>query len=259
MLRGKLHLATIGALAALTMAVTPATASGIGTCYVRADVGYGWNVKDDAVARITPAFGTAIGPVQQVDFDDAWFGEVGLGCGLTRSTTVAGSLKDQPAVVSTPSGFRADVTFGFQQQRDFHGIPVNPPSPPPAFVDPASAKVRANTLMFNVYYDLGTVHRFTPYVGAGIGAAFLSLDDVRFTNGTTVQLGNAHETNFAWSLMTGVSTDLGRGVMLDVGYRYLHLGDIGVSNAALGYSLQLDDVSQHQLRVGLRVPLSSPR
>jgi opacity protein-like surface antigen len=71
-----------------------------------------------------------------------------------------------------------------------------------------------------------------------------------------VQLGGASETNLAWSLMAGFSTDLGQGIALDVGYRYLHLGDIGLTNAALGYSLQLDNVSEHQVRVGVRVPLA---
>ena len=92
-------------------------------------------------------------------------------------------------------------------------------------------------------------------IGAGIGAAFLDLDDVTFTNGVTVRLGSANQTNLAWSLMAGVSTDLGRGLKLDVAYRYLHLGDISLANAALGYALQLDDVSEQQLRVGVRVPL----
>jgi opacity protein-like surface antigen len=247
----------LGVAAVAALAAEPASASGIGGCYARADVGYGWNVEDDATAQISPAgLGSATGSVQEADFKGAWFGEVGFGCRLVRSSTVGGSLKDAPTVVSTPTGFRADVTFGFQADRDFHGVPVNPPAAPPTFEDPISAKVRTNTLMFNVYYDFGAFHRLTPYVGAGIGAAFLDLDDVTFTNGATVQLGGASETNLAWSLMAGFSTDLGQGIALDVGYRYLNLGDIGLTNAALGYSLQLDNVSEHQVRVGVRVPLA---
>ena len=247
--------ALLAACSTVVVGSTAADAFGLGQCYVRADVGYAWSVLDGATAQISPGFGTATGPVQDGDLRNAWFGEVGLGCGLMRASPLVGSIKDQPTVISTPLGLRADVTFGFHGAREFHGTPINPPLPPPAFVDPASAKLRTSTLMFNGYFDFGTFHVFTPYIGAGIGAAFLDLDDVTFTNGTTVRLGSANQTNLAWSLMVGVSTDLGRGIKLDVGYRYLHLGDIGLTNAALGYALRLDDVSEQQLRVGVRVPL----
>lgn len=110
--------------------------------------------------------------------------------------------------------------------------------------------------MFNLYYDLPQVHTFTPYVGAGIGMAFHDLDNVTFTNGFVVRVPGNDQTNLAWSLMAGVATDIGRGMKLDVGYRYLNMGDVAASNAAAGYSVKINDVSEHQVKVGVRIPVS---
>ena len=241
-----------------------------GPCYVRADIGYGWSANGDATATISPIdgngqpLGIATGRVGGSSLDDSWFGEVGFGCSIVRRSMVGGSIKDAPVEVSTPTGLRGDVTFGFHGSRSFKGVPVSPPPPPaevplPPVYDPVHASVRANTLMFNLYYDLAQIHGFTPYVGAGIGMAFIDLKNTTFSNGSIIQLGDASETNLAWSLMAGVATDIGRGIMLDVGYRYLNMGDIAVSDPSIGYALKLHDLSEHQVKVGVRIPLDIGR
>jgi opacity protein-like surface antigen len=153
---------------------------------------------------------------------------------------------------------RADIAVGFRGERDFKG---EPPLPPPTPIippkDPVDAKVSSITLMFNGYLDLGNFHGWTPYVGAGIGVAFNEIADVTFTNGAVVSLGSKREADFAWALMAGVSRDLGRGVKLDIGYRYIDLGEIGVAGVdALGraFSIHIDDLATHEVRVGIRVP-----
>ena len=240
--------------------VESAPASRFDGCYVRTDVGYGWAASDHATATITPAgYGPGTGRVQGANFDGAWFGEVGFGCSFVRQSMVGGSIKDAAYEVSTPTGFRGDITFGFHGSRDFKGIPVSPPAPPatpPAMIDPVHAKLQSNTLMFNLYYDLPTMHAFTPYVGAGIGMAFVDLSGVTFTNGVVVRVPGNDQTNLAWSLMAGVATDIGRGMKLDLGYRYLNMGDIAASSPVVGYSLKLNDVSEHQFKIGLRIPVS---
>ncbi len=246
------------ALAALSFTTgAEAGGAGIGGCYVRADAGYGWNTDDKGIAQISPGFGTAIGPVEQPNFTDSWFGEVGIGCRLVRQhMSGGGSIKDAPVASYHPSPIRGDITYAFHGERKFHGVPLNPPSPPPTFVDPVDAKLHTNTLMFNVYYDLPAMHRITPYIGAGLGMAFLEMRDITFTNGVVVRLDSKDETKFAWSLMAGVSIDLGSKMVLDVGYRYLNVGDITASSPAHGYSLKLNDTSQHQAKIGIRIPLS---
>jgi hypothetical protein len=266
-IRRKPAIAAVAALVS-TLSVTAGAEAGggIGGCYVRADVGHGWNVDDKGIARITPAFGTGIGPVENPDFASSWFGEIGLGCRLFRQGLVAGgsskdggSLKDAPAPmpVAAPSPLRGDITFGFHNSRKFHGEPLPPPAPPPNWEDPVSAKLHTMTLMFNGYVDLPRILGVTPYVGAGIGMAFHELEDVTFTNGFVIKIGSGNATNLAWSLMTGVSVDLGPRMVLDVGYRYLNTGDIEKSAPAIGYSLRIADTSQHQVKVGLRIPIGN--
>ena len=247
-------------------AVSAAAAPGRGPCYVRADVGYGWTADSDARATISPVdqwgpLGTATGAVSGGSLDGSWFGEVGVGCSFVRQSMVGGSIKDGPVAVSTPTGLRGDITFGFHGRRDYSGTPLSPPPLPeqPPVVDPVHANVRANTLMFNLYYDLASMHGFTPYIGAGIGMAFVDLRNTTFSNGGVVRLGDASETNLAWSLMAGVATDIGRGMLLDIGYRYLDMGDIGVANSSIGYAFKLHDLSEHQVKVGLRIPLDAMR
>lgn len=245
-------LGVLGASAGAALADDMGRGGPIGGCYVRADAGYGWSARDDATATITPyGYISASGDVQDSSLDGSWFGEVGFGCSLVRQSTVGGSIKDEPVVVTSPTGLRGDITFSFHGERDFDGEPVTPPN----MFDPVHAKVRSDALMFNLYYDLPAMQRFTPYVGAGIGVAFVDLRDITFTNGSTVRIADQDETNFAWSLMAGVATDIGRGMKIDVGYRYLNMGDIESNNAAIGYRLKIDDVSEHQVRVGLRIPL----
>ena len=82
---------SIAALAACAGFAPPTLADvSIGSCYIRADVGYGWS-DVDASASTNP-FNTTIasGPVNEADLDDAWFGDIGFGCGLDR-TTITGA------------------------------------------------------------------------------------------------------------------------------------------------------------------------
>lgn len=239
----------------LALAMTaPAEANGIGlgVCYLRGDAGHAWNGSDDAGADASTNVGGVItvGSVDDVDFDDGWFGEIGVGCGLVRSETL-GSIKDGPVEETRPSGLRGDITVGFRGERDFRGFPKTPP----AVVDPVRTSLQTNTLMFNAYYDFHAAGGFTPYIGAGIGAAFHNLDDAVFSNGIVVTVPGEDETDFAWALMAGVAFPVGHSLLVDIGYRYIDLGEISVSNGA-GFALSLDELQQHELRFGVRVPLS---
>jgi opacity protein-like surface antigen len=242
-----------------------AQAGGLRDCYLRADTGYGWSEDSDANATITD-FGTVVsGSVSDGDLDDGWFGEVGIGCALFRSETAGASIKDAPITMSSDRGFRADVTIGYREELDFDGLATVPPATLPITV---SGDIQTWTAMFNVYYDFGNFGGFTPYIGAGVGAAFHDID-VTFTNGTTVKLDD-DETEFAWALMAGVSKEICDGLLLDIGYRFIDMGDVGTKHTTSNgggnncngnccgcpetFGLDLDDQA-HELRVGLRMPL----
>ncbi len=107
----------------------------------------------------------------------------------------------------------------------------------------------------NVYYEFAPHWRFSPYVGAGIGLAHHELRQP--TNATVINIENRDATALAGALMAGVSVSLGNGWLLDVGYRYLYLGDAKMTYAVAAGdpTLKIKDLAAHQLRLGLRMDL----
>jgi opacity protein-like surface antigen len=76
----------------------------------------------------------------------------------------------------------------------------------------------------------------TPYVGAGVGAAYNVLAD-------------EGRWNFAWAAMAGAAYHLSPNLSFDFGYRYADLGrGIALDNSLL-------DVNAHEFKVGFRYKL----
>ena len=117
-------------------------------------------------------------------------------------------------------------------------------------------------MLANAYADLGTWHGFTPYVGAGIGGAYVKWDNLRNTVGgiTTVHEG-AKNWRFAYAAMAGTSYCLTDRLKLDVGYRYarvnggrmFELAPAGPGGAGPGFDRGFDI---HEGRAGLRYQFS---
>lgn len=116
--------------------------------------------------------------------------------------------------------------------------------------------------MLNVYYDIDTGTKFTPYVGAGIGYAHLK-NKTKVTGSTpagALNLGSSEsENNFAWNVGAGVSYALNDKVSLDAGYRYSDYGNIkeSVSQKVSGLKEPLNvngkyDVTSHEFLLGAR-------
>lgn len=116
----------------------------------------------------------------------------------------------------------------------------------------------------NAYLDLGTYKGVTPYVGAGLGTARITLHDFWDVNLVTNGLWWARdesEWNFAWALHAGLAYDVTESVTFDIGYRYVNMGDAKTG----GYSTYdptqptninpttLKDIDSHDLMVGLRM------
>ena len=115
--------------------------------------------------------------------------------------------------------------------------------------------------LWNAYADLGTYWCFTPYVGAGIGIASISvngLKDVNVPNNSVFYGADNTETNFAWAVYGGVAYDVNESVTLDLSYRYTDLGEAksGTVTAFDGTSsyagLDLGRVTSHDLMLGMR-------
>lgn len=119
----------------------------------------------------------------------------------------------------------------------------------------------------NAYIDLGTWRGVTPYVGGGIGLASVSvlgLEDVNVPHNGWAYGEDNTETNFAWALYAGVSYDVTSQFTLDLGYRYLDMGDAksGPVTTYLGdlaYDGQeLRDITSHDLMLSARWRLDQP-
>ena len=90
-----------------------------------------------------------------------------------------------------------------------------------------------------------------PYLGGGIGAACVALD-----NGDGAPLAVDDQAGaFAWNLAAGLSYDLTAHVTLSASYRYLRLEGTDFSASVAGVDtgdVDVDDVTSHEVLVGLR-------
>lgn len=230
--------------------------SGAGPCYVRADVGYSlssapnikWPVSNIDRTTNPPTYTYVGDAVTNVSMDDSWFGETGIGCG------------------SGSRGFRAELTLGFRGAKDIQGEPrvftvTTPTTPTTPINDPLHTSLTSYTLMLNLYRDLGNYGGFTPYVGAGIGAAYNKLDQVYFTGNPNLlnRISGNSDLSFAWSLMAGVGYQLSERTILDFGYRFIDLGKIKSDRIdTAGYynpAVKINDIYAHEFKIGLRYHL----
>lgn len=125
-----------------------------------------------------------------------------------------------------------------------------------------SARVQSYDALVNGYYDLGTWYNVTPYIGAGIGLSFghyqasatytqadNSSYNINVTNpasGQTYHIDYDRASsgtyyNFAYAAMAGIAFPIFDHTKVDIGYRYLNLGNILGTN-----------VHEHEVRAGLR-------
>jgi len=146
------------------------------------------------------------------------------------------------------SFLRADLGFNYRGNLDFTTNSFQPPTPTFFY----KTKIdHTYTLMASLYFEPIHLKKWTPYIGAGVGSAWV--EDK--TNDTVVQ-GSSKETNFAWQAEAGIERELTEHLTLRLGYRYIDMGDIKIalntiSGAIPGGSLK-GDLTAHEVIVGLR-------
>lgn len=160
--------------------------------------------------------------------------------------------------------FRSDVTLDYEFQSNFEG---NAPcgacgvGGTPSF-STETADIDVWTVLWNAYFDLGTWNAFTPYIGGGIGASYVNVDGIRFSNpdGTSGSYPGDGHWSFSWALMAGASYAFNPNLSLDAGYRYLNIGDgysATFSTAGATAKIKYEDLQAHEIRVGLRYTFDS--
>lgn len=151
---------------------------------------------------------------------------------------------------------RTDVTLGYRKYK----LDQSDSGVPPAKF---TADITSLALMANGYYDFST-SGVSPYVGIGIGVAQNKLGTVSFDDGAAFR-GNVPgdtKTGAAFAVMLGAGIPLGQSLVLDVGYRYVDLGEVrSKTDAAVTvngvvvpppYPGATGHVRAHELTVGLR-------
>lgn len=149
-----------------------------------------------------------------------------------------------------PSNFRVDLTAGYRP-----GFEVSSQESLSGVSATAKADIRSWALLANVYYDIPTGTRFSPYLGGGVGVAFNRLETVTYRFGAAefTEEGKS-KTSFAWTLAAGVGFAATDNISIDLGYRYIDLGEIRTSgDSSLGAVNPVDaDLKAHEVKIGAR-------
>ena len=106
-------------------------------------------------------------------------------------------------------------------------------------------KLNKTSVMANAYFDYLTCTPWTPYVGAGIGTAYLTQ---KLTN---EPLGHSKKSvyNLAWQVMAGVTYDINSNWAIDAGYKYADLGRVRKNFGPVKTKVAVRD---HEILLGAR-------
>ena len=87
----------------------------------------------------------------------------------------------------------------------------------------------ASTLLLNAYADIQTGSILTPYIGAGIGVAFIKIDYEMRNTWPNYSIEKIKDDNIvpALNLSVGLLLDMTESTSLDLGYRYIALAKEG--------------------------------
>jgi opacity protein-like surface antigen len=246
-------LATAANAADLPLKAPPIQEYAVGGWYLRGDIGMTNQSFNRLHQRLYDVPGTSVEAVG-MGWDSSML--FGLGVGYQYNDWL-----------------RFDVTGEYRGKANFHGSD-NVTFNGGVGVDNYNASKSEWVVMANGYVDLGTWYNFTPYVGAGVGAARVAItgfrdDGITFISGG---LGNgvafaddASKWNFAWALHAGVTYQVTHALAIDFGYRYIDLGDAttGPTRAfdgsfTNGGPFTFHHIYSHDLKLGIRWLLEPP-
>lgn len=228
--------------------------------YFRIDGGYAGHDDPDMVE-------SGIYDLTETSIDDTWTLGGGIGWYFSRNV-------------------RADITVDHRFEADAQG---NLADHLATLEGVRRFGLSSTVALFNIYYDFDTGSRFTPYVGAGLGFVYHSTKDGTVDNACLSTCTGIVEGDSNWhvagALMAGVSVNLlghrapampsikdgpvapqpvGRELLLDVGYRFLYLGetatgpvrfDCGGCTPDVSDDPTVESIHAHEFRVGLRYNL----
>jgi opacity protein-like surface antigen len=227
-------------------AYAPPPVEDFGGWYLRGDIGF----SNQQVKRVNNAFDAQnFTSDQKLGFSSA--GIYGLGVGYQFN-----------------NWFRADVTGEYRGNSTFNGtdhITFNGG----LGVDTYTASKSEILVLANAYFDLGTWWCVTPFIGAGVGGARVTVSN--FTDQGISLLGgvgpalpgtaladSASKWNFAWALHAGFGYKISPNLTMELAYRYVNMGS-GVTGDLVAFDgssnlgpMTFKDITSHDVRLGIR-------
>ena len=233
------------------MYAPPPVVEDFGGWYLRGDIGF----SNQRVSRLNNVLdATYTTSSQNLGFNTA--GIFGLGAGYRFNNWL-----------------RADVTGEYRGNSQFFGKDVL--TFPGGFnTDTYHATKSEWVVLANAYVDLGTWWCMTPFIGADVGGARVSINNFTDQSITNAGLGaqpglafgdNVSKWNFAWALHAGVAYKVTPNFTVELAYRYLDMGD-GLTGDLRTFDgtngivnpTTFKSITSHDLKLGVRWDLSSP-
>ena len=129
-----------------------------------------------------------------------------------------------------------------------------------------NGEVSSTVVMGNAYWDLTHYNGLTPFIGAGIGAAYNHTGNTRSMSAGSFlpqygQYTDKGTWNLAWALHSGVSWDVNSRLKLEAGYSFTSLGSAkshlttcygSTGSVACNEDLTLKNLYSHDLHLGMR-------
>jgi opacity protein-like surface antigen len=159
---------------------------------------------------------------------------------------------------------RFDVTGEYRAPTNFRGLDryVDPNLPTGFGADDYYGRKTEWVALVNAYVDLGTWWCITPFIGAGIGAANVTIGNFRDVNVPTngvAYAGEGSKWNFAWAAHAGLAYAVTPGFTIELAYRYLSLGN-GQTGDLITYNgvstinnpMEFHNITSHDVKLGVR-------
>lgn len=206
-----------------------------------------------------------------------WYLRGGIGVGITNNSSLdylenpahtTGFAFDQHSMADTVfynlgvgyefnNWLRFDVTAEYRDrtQVNAHGVYDVVTGDGDAY----QGYLRSMVFLGNAYVDLGTWWCLTPFIGAGVGAAYNQMVDLTDMGVGTTGFGvgrNSSNWSPAWALYAGFDYTVTPNFKIEFAYRYLNYGSvtdtIDCNGGCIPDSYKWDHLSSNDLMLGFR-------
>jgi opacity protein-like surface antigen len=247
----------------------PPPVEDFGGWYLRGDIGFS-NQRVDNIRSTNAALYQGLNSFSETtNFDSAGTYQAGVGYQFN-------------------SWFRADVTGEYRGSANFKGTDlVTFPfaGAVASGIDNYSASKSELLFLANVYADLGTWWCITPFIGAGVGTARVSINNFTDNGLSNAQVGgggvpasvggppvasavsaaNGSEWNFAWALHAGLAYKISQNATLELAYSYVNMGngttgvDTAFDGSAGGHVFKFNNITSNDVKLGIRWNFDAPQ